>query len=304
MEKTISENLTLNNGLQMPRVGLGTYAIKGLDEIVYESIKDGVRLIDTASFYKNEKEVGTGIQKAISEGIVKREEMFVVTKLWIYEKSNPEEAIKRSLENLGLEYIDLYLDHWPHNIYTDPQTEQVVKVPLHILWKNMENLVNKGYTKSIGVSNYNNQNILNLLSFCEIKPVVNQVELHPYLAQEQLHNFCKENNIHLMAYNSICRGVYAKRKGELYLLEEDIIKSMAEKYNTSIGNIALNWALVQDVIVIPGTSNPRRMKENLKSLSFRLSEEDLKEITNRLDKGFRFNTPKAKDFSSCYDIYA
>jgi diketogulonate reductase-like aldo/keto reductase len=169
----------------------------------------------------------------------------------------------------------------------------------------MENLVRKGYTRSIGVSNYNVQSLLNLLSFCEIKPVVNQVELHPYNAQENLQKFAKANNIYLMAYNSICKGAYAKRYYvEINLLEEYIIKQMAQKYNMGAGHIALNWALLHEIIVIPATSNPKRMAENLKSFSFSLSQEDQTEITFKLDKGFRFNNPERKEFSTFKDLFA
>jgi D-xylose reductase len=304
MEAKFTNTIKLNNGTLMPRFGLGTHAVSNCAEIVYQSIKDGVRLIDTASVYENEKAVGEGIARAISEGIVKREDLYVVTKLWVYDKHRAEEAIKESLERLGLDYIDLYLDHYSANIYKD-KTETIHKVPVHVLWERMESFVKKGYTKSIGISNYNVQSMVNLLSFCEILPVVNQVELQPYLPQANFLKYCKAYNIHVMAYNSLCKGTYTKKfHSDVNLLEEDIIKKMAEKYNTTVGNISLNWALVQDLIVIPATSNPKRMAENIKSLEFRLSDEDFSTITKTLDKGMRFMNTENFDFSLKFDLFA
>jgi diketogulonate reductase-like aldo/keto reductase len=304
MEKQLTDSIELNNGTKMSRFGLGTHAVANCSEIVYQSIKDGVRLIDTASVYNNEKEVGEGIAKAIFEGIVKREDLYVITKLWVYDKHRAEEAIKESLERLGLEYVDLYLDHFPAHIYKD-KSGTIHKVAMHVLWINMEDFVRKGYTRSIGVCNYNVQSLINLLSLCEIKPVVNQVELHPYFPQENLLKYCRTNNIQIMAYNSLCKGTYAKKfHSDVNLLEEELLKQMAIKYNTTPGNIALNWALLQDLVVIPATSNPHRMGENIKSLQFRLSEEDLKTITNTLDKNMRLNNTENFDYSMRFDLFA
>lgn len=296
-------NIKLNNGYEMPRMGLGTYAVKNLDEIVYQSIKDGIRMIDTAKLYENEKEVGLGIKRAIEDKLVTREELFVVTKLWVNQKHEPELAIKQSLANLGLDYVDLYLDHFPQWIYE--RDGNMMSTPMHILWKKMEDLVKKGYTKSIGVSNYNVQLLMNLLTFCEIKPVTNQVEYHPYLYQSSLNKFCKDYQIYLTAYNSLTRGAYVKKElcKNLDLVTEPIIKEIAEKYGKSSGQICLNWSLIQDIIVIPATSNPKRMKENLESLTFKLNEEDFKKI-NSLDINFRFNPSAQYSFSLGYDVFA
>ena len=170
----------------------------------------------------------------------------------------------------------------------------------------MENLVNKGLTKSIGISNYNVQLIMDLLSYAKIKPVMNQIEFHPYLAQQSLKEYCQKQGIHLTAYNSICRGKYVgtyHTKANLDLLNEPIVKDLAAKYNVNPGHIALNWALVQDVVVIPSTANPKRMKENLKALDFKLNKEDVEKI-NKLDINYRFNPPQQYDFSLGVDIFA
>jgi diketogulonate reductase-like aldo/keto reductase len=279
----------LNNGEEIPLSGFGTYAMQGLAETVYESIKKGLRCIDTAEFYKNEKEIGEGIKKAIEENIITRKELYIITKIWPTSKHIPEETLLNQLNDLNLTYVDLYLDHWPSQI--NEVDGKIIKTPMHILWRNMEDLVRKGLTKSIGVSNYNIQSLNNLLSFCEIKPVLNQVEFHPYFYQKELLSFCRNNDILLMAYNSLCKGVYTQRdihkEKNLNLLEEKIVKELSEKYNRTPGQIVLNWAIYQNVIVIPASSKSDRVKENIESFNFRLSEEDF-EMLCKLDIGYRF----------------
>jgi D-xylose reductase len=297
--------IKLNNGIQMPRVGLGTYAVKDLPGIIHSSIKDGLRMIDTAWFYKNEKEVGKGVKRAISDGLVKREELFVVTKVWPVFKDNPEGSLKESLSNLDLEYVDLVLDHWSYNFYHGKE-KQVGPVPLHVFWSNMEGLVNKGLTRSIGVSNYNVQLLSNLLSFAKIKPVVNEFELHPFLTQRELVKYCKSEQIHPIAYNSLCRGDYALNQitQDLNLLENPVFKGYAGKYGVTPGLFALNWALSQDALIIPSTSNPKRMKENLTALNFKITQEDIDELHKQLNKNYRFIEPREYDWTKGVDIFA
>ena len=272
----------LNNNLNIPLIGLGTSRIKNVEEVVYHSIKDGVRLIDTALSYKNEEDIGKGIKKAINEGIVKREELFIVDKLWIDDRGNPEKALKEALKRLGLEYIDLYLDHWPSgDIFLEDKKKPMV--PIFELWPKMEDLFNKGLTKSIGCSNYNVQSLLNLLSFCKIKPVVNQVEFHPYYYQKGLKDFCDKENIALMAYYPLAKGNGAKNyikehNGEMDLFKDKIVKSFSKKYNKSPGQIILNWHIHQGIIAIPSTSKCDRMKEYLESQYFEMSEEDVQKL--------------------------
>jgi diketogulonate reductase-like aldo/keto reductase len=299
----IGPNIQLNNNFSMPLVGLGTYAQQDLDKLIYTAIKDGLRLIDTARIYDNEKEVGLGIQKALQEGVVKREDLFVVTKLWVDDKHQPEVAIKRSLANLNLDYVDLYLDHWPVSIYE--KDGKRMASPLHLLWPQMENLVKKGLTKSIGVSNYNVQLLMDLLTYCEIKPVVNQVEYHPYLYQKNLKKFCDDYGIYLMAYNSLTRGAYVNSSfnKDLDLVKEPLIVETAQKYGKTPGQICLNWALVQNVVVIPATSKVSRISENLGALSFKLSDEDFEKL-NSLNINYRFNPSSRWPFSLGYDVSA
>ena len=272
----------LNNNLEIPLIGLGTSRVKDIEEVVYHSIKDGVRLIDTALLYKNEEEIGEGIKRAIKDGLVKREELFIVDKLWIDDKSNPEKALKEALKKLDLEYIDLYLDHWPcGNICLKDKESKTISI--FELWPKMEELVDKGLTKSIGCSNYNVQSLLNLLSFCRIKPVVNQVEYHPYYYQKDLKDFCDKEDIALMAYYPLAKGNGAKtyikeHDGEMDIFKEKHVLNFAEKYDKTPGQIILNWHLHQGIIAIPSTSKLDRMKENLDSFYFEMSDKDVEKL--------------------------
>ena len=199
------------------KLGLGTAQIgntKNISEVVYNSIKSGIRLIDTAEVYGSEVGVGLGIKKAIEEGIVKREDLFIITKCYPYSKNDPENAIKNSLKNLKLDYVDLYLDHWPAFVEINEKGENYNLNPMHILWPKFESLIEKKYTKNIGVSNYNVQSLVNLLSFCKIKPFANEVEFHPYLYQKNLLSYCEKENIKIIAYNPICKGNYDYHKGK------------------------------------------------------------------------------------------
>jgi D-xylose reductase len=288
----------------MPRLGLGTFLGESVEEVVYTAIKEGIRLIDTAARYLNEKQVGQGIARAISEGLVRREDLFVVTKLWCGDKKNVVGAIERQLADLNLTYVDLYLDHWPMQIFE--WEGKSYKIPTHFVWKSMEQCVKKGYTRAIGISNYNVQKIMDILSYAEIKPSVLQVEINPYLTRKNLIKFCKDFGIQIMVYNSLCRNKYVDKfhkDQNLNLLDEPIIKEMAEKYNKSAGQIALNWAVSQDLIVIPGTSNPKRIAENALILQFRISDDDL-EIISKLNRNVRCNESLQWGFFAGVDLFA
>ena len=295
-------NINLNNGHTIPIIGLGTGSYEKTEEIVYQSIKDGTRLIDTASAYKNEVEVGKGIKRAIDEGIVKREDLFIITKCGLNEKEDPEKALKSSLERLNLPYVDLYLDHWPSGkCYTGEKDLKLISIK--DFWPKMESLVEKGLTKSIGVSNYNVQNILIILSICKIKPAANEVEFHPYLYQKDLKEFCGKEGIVVIAYNPMVKGAYCKESEKIInekkfdLFNEDIIINLSKKYGKTVGQIILNWHLHTGDIPIPSTSNPNRMKENLGAIDFKMDDNDYKEIDSFLEKG------KQLRFCNSFRIY-
>ena len=274
-----------------PKIGLGTCNLKEIEEVVFESIKDGTRLIDTAAIYRNEEEVGKGIKRAIDENIVKREDLFVVTKCWLPDKENPEQALKTSLDKLKLSYVDLYLDHWPCG--KDYSGKNKFKhASVRELWPKFESLIEKGMTKSIGVSNYNVQNILIILSFCKIKPAVNEVEFHPYLYQKDLQEFCDKEGIKIFSYYPLVKGRLCTpelvKEKDLDLLNEPVVKKLCEKYGKTPGQVVLNWHIHVGVIPIPGTSKPERMKENLGSLEFKMEEDEYKSISDLCVKEYRF----------------
>ena len=276
---------------KVPSLGLGTaYMTTDISEIVYSSIKDGTRLIDTAAVYGSEEGVGKGVKKAIKEGIIKREDLFITTKLSKYEMTDPESCIKKSLKKLDMDYIDLYLIHWPKFFDYDKKGNKINLVPLHKVWPIMESFVEKGYTKYIGVSNFNVQSLLNLLSFCKIKPLVNEIEFHPYLFQKQLVNFCRREDIILFGYNPLVKGCYCADTAEenmRNLLGEKIILDLSKKYNKTVGQIVLNWSISREVIPIPMTSNLHRMKENLESTEFIMDKNDLQKI-DELNRNQRY----------------
>ena len=283
----------LKYGIEIPYVGMGTSRIQNVEEAIYNSIKNGIRLIDTAVKYGNEEQVGKGIKKALDEGICKREDLFIIGKIWLEEKGEPEKAIRGTLQKLQLDYLDLYLDHWPCGIKYDELSGEKKKHPsIFEFWPKMESLVEEGLTRGIGCSNYNVQSLLNLLSFCRIKPLVNEVELHPYYYQENLKKFCDKENIALIAYYPLAHGngarVYiSEHNGQMNSFKEKNVVSLAEKYNKTPGQIILNWEVAQGIITIPGTSQFDRAKENLGALDFQMTDEEIK-MMNVYGKKMKF----------------
>ena len=286
------DNIKLNNGKTCPILGLGTSLIKTEKdiEVVYQSIVNGTRLIDTQP--ANEIIVGQGIKKAIDNKIVSRNDLFIVTKLELDEKEDPEKALTNSLKRLGLKYVDLYLDHWPScRNYKNPDKYRLI--PVKETWKTMEKLQNKELTRGIGVSNYNVENLLNILSICKIKPCVNEVEFHPYLYQNELKTFCDKEDIKLFAYNPLNKS---KDCDQDFIIEKnyDLFKEasiifLSNKYSKTKGQIILNWHKLLGIVPITGTKKPLRMLENLQSTLFSLNEDDIKLLSSFTEKQHRFN---------------
>ena len=299
---SLPKTFTFGSGKTCPSLGLGTFQLTGTDsiaEMVYNSIKDGTRLIDTSAMYDSEEGIGIAIKKAISEGIVKREDLFIISKLHAFRRTEPEKELRETLKRLQLDYIDLYLDHWPL-FYKYENGKKVDQMPLHKLWPIFENLVEKGLTKNLGTSNYNFQSLVNLLSFAKIPPTFNEVEFHPYLYQKELLKFCKKEGIIILAYNPLCKGNYdfhdEKEKIKIDLLNDKVITELAAKYKKTVGQVVLNWIVRCGAIPIPATRQNHRMKENLGALDFKMDDKDYEKIDN-LNKNYRMGTwPLLEDF--------
>ncbi|CAO3612924.1 unnamed protein product [Cunninghamella echinulata] len=302
-------HLELNRtGDKMPLVGYGCWKVSRDDceEVIYNAIKNGYRLLDGAAIYENEVEVGKGIAKAINEGIVKREELFIVSKLWnnYHHKDHVRPALERTLKDLGLDYLDLYLIHFPVPLeYIDPKVQypggwesketgqlEYERSPLHVTWAEMEKLVDDKLVRNIGVSNCNVQTILDMLTYVRHKPSVLQVELHPYLQQQRLVKWVQKQGIQVTSYSSFGPQSYVELfevKGEP-LLEHNTIKSIASKHGKSTGQILLKWSIQRDVAVIPKSTNVDRLKSNLDLFGWSLTDEDVADI-NKLERNLRFN---------------
>ena len=271
------ENFKLNDGREMPSVGIGTYLLSPdeAEASVKEALKVGYRLIDTANAYQNERAVG----RAIKASGIPREEIFVETKLWPSVYTDPE-AIDKTLKRLDLDYIDLLLLHQPAGDYITG-------------YKMMEKALKEGKVKSIGISNFYGERLDNLLNNIEIKPAVTQVETHPYYPQNEM----KEK---LSGYGTKIQAWFPLGgRGNDSVLTEDIIKELANKYGKTPAQIILRWHNQKGVIVIPGSKNPEHIKDNLNIFDFEISEEDMKKI-DELDK----NTPFYNQTDESLDGFA
>ncbi|CAD7083091.1 unnamed protein product [Hermetia illucens] len=292
-------NIKLNNGLEMPAFGLGTYQSKPNEvaNAVRHAIDHGYRHIDTAFFYVNEQEVGEAIKQKIAEGIVKREDIYLVTKLWCthHEPSKVEYACRLSLKNLGLDYIDLYLMHNPVGfVYKDDSTFFTMKegsgfvatsdVDYLDTWKAMEQLVKKGLVRSIGVSNFNVEQTDRLLKNCEIKPVTNQVECHIELSQKELREFSKAHGIFITAYCPLGQHNAAEKKPAF--LYDDRTKAIADKYNKTPAQVAIRYLIQIGTVPIPKSVTNSRIEENIKVFDFELTPDEMKTLEG-LDSGNR-----------------
>lgn len=260
MVDSLNSTTTLHNGVKMPWIGLGVFKVQDGEEVVNSikaALEVGYRSIDTAAIYKNEEGVG----RAIAESNVPREELFITTKVWNanhgYESTL--KAFDESMEKLGLDYLDLYLIHWPL-----PSQGKYVET-----WKALEKLYKDGRIRAIGVSNFKIHHLEEIIAHCEIKPMVNQVEYHPRFNQRELHAFCKENGIQLEAWSPLMQGG---------LLDDPVLVEIAEKYNKSTAQIILRWDLQTEVVTIPKSTKPHRIAENANIFDFELSQEDMDKI--------------------------
>ncbi len=262
--------ITLNNGNKMPMQGFGTLQIKNAEvceKCIYEAIKAGVRMFDTAPAYFNEEAVGRGIAKAIAEGLVTREELFIVTKLWIQDtpKDMVRAAVMESMRKLQVQYLDLYLIHQPYGSYLES-------------WPVMEELVREGMLKNIGVCNFSKSKLEELQKTAEVKPAVNQIEIHPYYLHKDLREYMAEQNIAPMAWGPLSEG----QRG---IFENQDFRSIARKYDKSVAQVILRWHLQRGVPAIPKSIHPEYIRENLDILDFAITEDEMKQIESH-DMGY------------------
>ncbi|GLH62936.1 aldo/keto reductase [Parageobacillus sp. G301] len=260
--KNLQDTTTLHNGVKMPWLGIGVFKVEEGPELVNAvktAIKHGYRSIDTAAIYGNEVGVGQGIREGMKEAGISREDLFVTSKVWNtdlgYESTIA--AYETSLNKLGLEYLDLYLIHWPvEGKYKDA-------------WRALETLYKEGRVKAIGVSNFQIHHLEDLMKEAEIKPMVNQVEYHPRLTQKELQSFCQKHGIQLEAWSPLMQG---------QLLNNEVLQEIANKYNKSVAQVILRWDLQNGVVTIPKTTKEHRIVENASVFDFELTEEDMERI--------------------------
>jgi len=259
------KNIVLNNGVEMPILGFGVYQVTDAEECersVFDAIGAGYRLIDTAAAYGNEQAVG----KAIRKSGVTREELFITTKLWVadvsYEKAKT--AFEKSLKNLGLDYLDLYLIHQPYN-------------DVHGAWRAMEELYKEGKIRAIGVSNFQPDRVMDMIVFNEVVPAVNQIETHPFNQHIETQKFLIENEVQIESW-----GPFAEGRNDIF--KNELLASIGKKHNKSIAQVILRWLTQRKIVAIPKSVRKDRIIENFNIFDFKLSAEDMESIAT-LDTG-------------------
>src|SRR3972149_798242 len=268
MQVDINSKLKLNNGIEIPRLGLGTYNItrkKDVDRAIHSALEAGYRLIDTAAAYYNEREIG----EAIKSSTVTREEIFITTKLDNSDHGYKStfRAFEQSLSRLDTDYVDLYLIHWPISRRRNES------------WKAMEELLEKGKCKAIGVSNYMINHLEDLKKNSSVLPAVNQIEFNPFVFEREVKEYCQNLGVAVEAYTPIARGRKFKHQD---------IKRLSDKYGKTEAQVMLRWCIQHNVIVIPKSSSPERIKENADIFNFNISDEDMG-VMNSLDEDLRYS---------------
>ncbi|WP_242300647.1 aldo/keto reductase [Bacillus cereus group sp. BfR-BA-01494] len=260
--KNLQSKTVLNNGVEMPWFGLGVFKVEDgpeLVEAVKSAIKAGYRSIDTAAIYGNEKAVGEGIRAGIKEAGISREDLFITSKVWNSDQGYETTlaAYEESLKKLELDYLDLYLVHWPvEGKYKDT-------------WRALETLYKEDRVRAIGVSNFQIRHLQDVMKDAEIKPMINQVEYHPRLTQKELQAFCKEQGIQMEAWSPLMQG---------QLLDNETLQEIAEKHGKTTAQVILRWDLQNGVITIPKSTKEHRIIANADIFNFELTKEDMEKI--------------------------
>ena len=295
------KTLDFDNGDKMPAIGLGTWksAPGDVEKAVYHAIKNGYRHIDCAAIYGNEKEVGNALVRAIDEKLVSREELWITSKLWntAHLKDDVKPALQKTLSDLQLKYLDLHLIHWPVALKPDcsfPEKPQDFlspdEAPHYKTFNAMLDLKKEGLIKHAGVSNFNIQNLKDLIEKADEKPEMNQVELHPYLQQKELHDYSINNNIHLTAYSPLGsndRSEKMKKEDEPILLENELINEIAKSMSATPTQILIAWSVQRGNAVIPKSVTPSRIEENINAQNIELTQSQMDKIAD-LDRDYRF----------------
>lgn len=290
------------DGLEtIPPIGLGTWKLTrdDVEPTIKTALEIGYRHFDCASIYNNEKEIGAALTTAFNSGEVKREEIWVSSKLWsnAHAARHVRPALERTLKNLRLDYLDLYLIHWPVSFRADitfpKKPDQFIapeELPIQETWRTMEKMVKKGLCRRIGVCNFNISRLTELQKHASIQPYTNQIELHPFLQQPEMLEYCSQNSIKLTAYSPLGSGkkpVLQDSKDAYSLLNHPTVLLLATKYHATPGQILLAWGLRRRTIVIPKSTHPKRLAENYLAKTIILDNKDMEGL-HQLDLRYRF----------------
>ncbi|KAJ5601034.1 hypothetical protein N7510_010568 [Penicillium lagena] len=310
----VAPTVTLNSGFEMPLVGFGLWKVNNdtCADQIYNAIKAGYRCFDGACDYGNEVEAGQGVARAIKDGLVKREELFIVSKLWnsFHDGDKVEPICRKQLADWGVDYFDLYIVHFPIALkYVDPAVRyppgwmsaddklELSSASIRETWTAMETLVDQKLARSIGVSNFSAQLLMDLLRYARVRPATLQIEHHPYLTQKRLVEYAQKEGLTVTAYSSFGPLSFLElnlkdAQDTPLLFEHAAITAIAQKHGRTPAQVLLRWATQRKIAVIPKSNNPTRLAQNLQVTDFELDAAEIDSIS-ALDKGLRFNDPLA-----------